>query len=349
MLEARFRKRRGEFVLDCDFTVPGGGLGVFGPSGSGKSTLLECLAGLLRPDEGEIRLDGEVLFGKGVDVPPERRGIALVFQDGALFPHLTVRQNLLYGARRQGPEAVGFDDAVSLLDLGGLLDRKTPGLSGGEARRVALGRALLSRPRMLVLDEPLTGLDEALRRRILPLLLEVRDRLRLPTLFVSHVLAEVLALSDRILVLEKGRQAALGATREVLHDPALFPVAEATGLENVMTVDLSAHEPADGVSLGTWAGQPVVLPLQEGARVRVALRASDIALTRHVEASSARNRWPARVASVTQAPSRVLVELDLSGETLLAELTRRAVTELALQPGSEVTAVVKATSFRVLG
>lgn len=349
MLEARFQKRRGDFTLSCDFTVPGGGLGVFGPSGSGKSTLLECVSGLLRPDSGEIRLDGEPLFGPGVDVPPERRGIALVFQDGALFPHLTVRQNLLYGASRKGPDTVGFDDAVSLLDLGALLDRRPPGLSGGEARRVALGRALLSRPRMLILDEPLTGLDEALRRRILPLLLEVRDRLHLPTLFVSHVLAEVLALSDRILVLEAGRQVALGPARQVLHDPSMFPVAEATGLENVLTVAVESSDPEAGVSVGTWAGQVVVLPLQEVARVRVALRASDIVLTRVSETTSARNRWPARVASITQAPSRVLVELDVAGETLLAELTRGGVTALGLQPGSEVTAVVKATSFRVLG
>lgn len=349
MLEARFRKRRGDFTLECDFTVPGGGLGVFGPSGSGKSTLLECLAGLLRPDEGEIRLDGDLLFGPSVDVPPERRGIALVFQDGALFPHLTVRANLLYGAGRPGRPVVGFDEAVDLLGLGSLLERRPAGLSGGEARRVALGRALLSRPRMLILDEPLTGLDEALRRRILPLLLEVRDRLHLPTLFVSHALAEVLAMSDRLLVLERGRQVALGGPREVLHTPALFPLAEAAGLENVLTVDIAASEPEDGVSLGTWAGRPVVLPLQETARVRVALRASDVALTQGTEPSSARNRWPARVASLTRAPSRVLVRLDLGGETLLAELTGRAVRELHLEEGAEVTAVVKATSFRVLG
>lgn len=356
MLQARFSKKRGNFQLSCNFAVPGGGLGIFGPSGSGKSTLLECVAGLLRPDEGEIVLDGEVLDAGRVHVPPERRGIALVFQEGALFPHLTVAGNLAYGRARRlgcGPEVITRDEVVDLLDLGPLMERRPQALSGGEARRVALGRALLSRPRMLILDEPLTGLDEQLRRRILPDLIRIRDRLRLPTLFVSHVLAEVLALSDRLLVLEAGRQVALGEARQVLHDPAVFPVAEATGLENVLEVTLRENVPADGVTRAEWHGLPVALPLQSGAWegvVRVALRASDVVLTHGSEASSARNRWPGRVVAVTATPSRVLVRLEVpGGESLLAEVTARAVADLGLVPGAEVTLVVKAMSFRILG
>jgi molybdate transport system ATP-binding protein len=199
---------RGDFRLQAQATLPDGVTGIHGPSGAGKSTLLALIAGLLRPQRGWLRFEHEVLVDVATDtfVPAWRRGIGMVFQDGLLFPHLNVRHNLQFGWARRTPEArrFGFDDVVALLELQPLLARRPALLSGGERQRVALGRALLSSPRLLLLDEPLSSLDPRLKDQILPFLRRVKQETRIPMLYVSHVRAELDYLADRVLKMERG-------------------------------------------------------------------------------------------------------------------------------------------------
>lgn len=210
-LELDVHWQRGEFALDVKAHSAARVTGLVGPSGAGKSTLLALVAGLQRPDRGRILLDGEVLCNTAakIFVPPEQRRIGIVYQDAQLFPHLSVRGNLLYGFNRRLPEErrFAFDEIVTLLDIGHLLERRPRLLSGGEKQRVALGRALLYSPRLLLLDEPLASLDRARREQILPFLREVRDRLQLPMLYVSHAAAEVEFLADAMWTLESGQLA----------------------------------------------------------------------------------------------------------------------------------------------
>ena len=210
-IEARFTGRLGEFRLDAAFTAPGRGVtGLFGPSGCGKTTLLRCLAGLTRVS-GRLKVGGEVWQDEGVFVAPHRRHAAYVFQDADLFSHLSVRGNLEFGLRRAGaPASAAFDEVVALLSLEGLLTRSTAKLSGGERQRVAIGRALLSQPRLLLLDEPLAGLDAAAKAEILPYLERLHDTLAIPVIHVSHDLAEIARLADHLIVMQAGRVVASG-------------------------------------------------------------------------------------------------------------------------------------------
>jgi molybdate transport system ATP-binding protein len=209
MLSFNLRYARGSFELAARAMVDGGVTGICGPSGSGKSTLLALLAGLLRPQAGVLRIDDDELIDseRGRFVPAWQRHFGLVFQDGQLFPHLTVRRNLLYGHDRLAPEARHFnlDTVLQLLEIGHLLDRRPTLLSGGERQRVALGRALLYSPRLLLLDEPLSSLDERLKQQILPFLKRVKEETRIPMLYVTHARAEVDYLADNVLMMERGR------------------------------------------------------------------------------------------------------------------------------------------------
>ena len=208
MLRLDVNFSRGDFQLRADVEVSTGVTGIFGPSGCGKSTLLGVVAGLLRPQRGRITFQGETFFdaGAGIHLPAWRRHAALVFQDGQLFPHLRVRQNLLYGHDRREATARRFkmDDAVDLLGLGLLLDRRPAQLSGGERQRVALGRALLYSPRLLLLDEPLAALDEALKAQILPYLVRLKREAGLPMLYVTHSRAELDAVADQVMTMAGG-------------------------------------------------------------------------------------------------------------------------------------------------
>jgi molybdate transport system ATP-binding protein len=214
VLTVEVEKRLGEFLLHAGFSAEGGATALFGPSGAGKTSLINMIAGLLRPDRGRIVLDGEVLFDetKRINVPAWRRRIGYVFQEGRLFPHLSVRRNLDYGRWMSGQaaDAQAFGHVVDLLDIGNLLERRPGKLSGGERQRVAVGRALLMMPRLLLLDEPLASLDAPRKREILPYLQRLRDEARVPMIYVSHDAAELRRLATRVVMLESGRVAAAG-------------------------------------------------------------------------------------------------------------------------------------------
>jgi molybdate transport system ATP-binding protein len=343
-LDIRLRHEFPGFRLEIDMILPGGLTCLFGRSGSGKTSIINAVAGLLRPDAARIVLDGSVLN----DLPPHRREIGYVFQDARLFPHLTVRDNLTYGARVQRRKVEGLDRIVELLGIGGLLARRPGTLSGGERQRVAIGRALLAQPRLLLMDEPLAALDEARKAEILPYIEALRDETRLPILYVSHALPEVARLATTIAVIEAGRLAALGPAAEILSDPVRAPLLGLRDAGAVLTARIAAHE-ADGLTrLETLAG-PLWLPRitgEPGRSVRVRIAAQDVMLSRtRPEGLSALNILPATVSAVHdgQGPG-VLVRLDLGAEFLLARLTRRSHVALGLQPGVAVHAVLKSVA-----
>ncbi len=219
-LELRLTHAFPGFKLDLDLTAPAGLTCLFGRSGSGKTTIINAVAGLLRPDTARIVLDGVALH----DLPPHQRRVGYVFQDARLFPHLTVAQNLTYAARIRRQQAKGFDRIVGLLGIGALLDRRPATLSGGERQRVAIGRALLSDPRILLMDEPLAALDEARKAEILPYIEALRDAFGLPILYVSHALPEVARLATSIAVIDAGRLLAFGPAARLLSDPETAPL-----------------------------------------------------------------------------------------------------------------------------
>lgn len=215
MLEVNVQKKLGSFSINVAFLVKAPGItALFGPSGSGKTSVINMVAGLLKPDQGQISVNGNTVFDsrRGIDVPPNRRRLGYVFQDGRLFPHMSVKSNLTYGMKltRKGEQGVSFDKAVDVLDLGTLLHRRPAKLSGGEKQRVAIGRALLTNPSVLLMDEPLSSLDEARKSEIIPFVLRMQKEFLIPTLYVSHSTDEISSLADHVVVIQSGEVASNG-------------------------------------------------------------------------------------------------------------------------------------------
>lgn len=354
MIEVAARHRFGSFTLEVAFGAPVGVTALFGASGSGKSTVLSIVAGLLRPQAGRVALDGAVLLDTagGVDVPAERRRCGVVFQDAKLLPHLSVETNLRYGARRAPRDAAGpgFGEVVDLLGIGPLLGRRPRALSGGERQRVALGRALLSRPRLLLMDEPLAALDGPRKTEILPFLERLRDVSGLPILYVTHALDEVDRLADTLVLMEAGRVLAAGPLEALAARPDLPVLSGRRDAGAVLACVVDAHDPARGLTRLGFAGGQLEVPLRPepaGARLRLRLRARDVAVA--IEAPrgiSSHNILRATVASIGPAGAHeAYVTLRVGPTTVLARLTRDAVARLGLAPGWEVFALVKSTAF----
>lgn len=350
----RFRYREG-FALDAAFELPDGISALFGPSGSGKSTCLALIAGLLHPETGTIRTGRRVLVdvARRRRIPPHRRRVAMVFQDHLLFPHQTVLANLRYGLSRRGRAAIAFDDVVEVLELRPLLHRYPAQLSGGQKRRVALGRALLAQPELLMMDEPLTGIDEALRDRILEHLQRVHEHWRLPMLMVSHDQVAVRRLARHVVVLEAGRVVAQGPLSQTLDHATLETMATHPGPINLLRVD-RVRQLADH-SEGRIGDQPFYLPQHataETAYIRCLPR--DVALTlQDVPRISMRNHLHGTVRDMVRVQNdargvQIYVAVDV-GQPLWAELTPAAVRELDLKPGTPVVCLLKATAAEQVG
>jgi len=351
-LEVRLTHRLPGVALDLAFDAPAGLTALFGRSGAGKTTVVNAVAGLLRPDAGRIVAEGTVLLDtdSGICLPPHRRRVGYVFQDARLFPHLTVRQNLLYGNRLAPVDEPGatLDRIVELLGIGPLLDRRPGALSGGEKSRVALGRAILAKPRVLLMDEPLAALDEARKAEILPYLERLRDEIGLPMLYVSHSLAEVARLATTIVLIEAGRCTAAGPAADILSDPALAPGMGLREAGAILPARVAAQEDDGLTRLDTAAG-PVWLPrvpAAPGTPLRIRILAQDVMIaTRRPEALSALNVLPGRVVALREGEGPgVMVQLSLGGAPILARITRRSAAALGLAPGREVYAVLKAVS-----
>jgi len=343
------RKTLGSFTLDVDFSVAGEDIGIFGQSGSGKSTLVGLLAGLAEPDEGEIYLDDICLFSskRRVALPPHKRRVAIVFQDSCLFPHLSVRSNLLYGFRRcRGDQRkVDFASLVEVLRLEPLLERGVGNLSGGERQRVALGRAVLANPRLLLLDEPLSALDDTLKFQIIPYLKEVGARFRIPYLFISHSLLEMRLMAHQVIALEGGRIAAHTTSDALARDKmGRSPM----GYLNLLQLEALGEQ--EGFFLYRWGDNEVRLSAgDERPKGLFELSSRDIILfKKHPEAISARNLLECTVESTFASGHKVGVELCCGNRKLVAEVVTAAASDLQLKEGSELYAVVKASSFRRL-
>jgi len=350
---------RGDFRLAVDLHLEGNAAGIFGPSGAGKTTLLHALTGLLHPRSGRIALDGEVLYDSKMSlrVPPHRRRIGMVFQDARLFPHLSVAGNLRYGERLLPADErrIHFNEVVELLEIGGLLERPVRHLSGGERQRVALGRALLASPRLLLLDEPLSSLDRRLKAQILPYLRRVHRTLGVPLLIVSHDLGDILHLTDRLIILDHGRVAGHGRYLDLARDPRVSGILRSSGLLNVLRLRPVEHRPEHGVILLAFAGAPpdaatVVAPYHDGGdgEIDVALRPEDIALAlERVEHISIQNQLPGEIVSIHQADSRILCVVNV-GTDLLVDITYQALETLELVPGKRVWCLFKAHALQSL-
>ena len=356
MLEVSVLKQLPGFRLDATLTAPTPGvIALFGRSGSGKSTLTNIISGLVSPDVGTVSLDGEALtdIRRGISVPAERRQIGYVFQDARLFPHLSVAGNLHYGLSRavRAPQFIRFEEVVALLGLETLLQRRPHQLSGGERQRVALGRALLSQPQLLLLDEPLAALDFPRREEVLPYFESLRDWLSIPMVYVSHQFEEVLRLATYIVLLEAGRVLAAGPVDEISLRSELRGVIAPDLVGSVVSGTVAAVDPA-GSTVELWVGSgrlKVSLPaLPLGTRVRVQLLARDIILaTQPIAGLSVRNALRGIVTEIAaEELASVLVKVDVGGPVLLARITASAREDLDLKPGDAVWALVKAVSTR---
>ncbi len=324
-------------------------------SGCGKTTLVNIISGLLAPDEGSVRLDDTVLTDTraGVAIPVEKRRIGYVFQDPRLFPHFSILGNLRYGQKRAAPvtHSIGFDEIVALLGLGALLDRRPHQLSGGERQRASLGRALLSQPRLLLLDEPLASLDVGRREEVLPYLEALRDRLSIPMVYVSHQFDEVLRLATHVVLMDAGRVLTQGTLNEVSLRPELRALVGPDSVGAVIDAVVAKVDAGRGMAdlqLGTGTLYVSLRDVAVGARVRVQLLARDIILaTEPTHGLSVQNSLKGTVAEISDDDHEaVLVKVDIGGEIVLARITQNALDALHLRPGSTVWVLVKAVSTR---
>lgn len=351
----RFRVEHPGFSLDVDLRLPGRGvIALFGPSGSGKTTVLRCVAGLQRADSGYLSFNGDCWQddSRRIFLPTHRRPLGYVFQEASLFPHLDVRRNLTYGMRRipVGERRVSFDQAIDLLGIGHLLERAPSGLSGGERQRVGIARALLTSPRLLLLDEPLAALDHQRKQEILPYLERLHDELSIPVLYVSHAPDEVARLADHLVVMDKGRVLASGSLSDTL---ARLDLPIRLGEDAGVVLDGQVAE-RDGrwhllrVQCGEaslWVRDTGVAP---GHHVRVRILARDVSVAREpVIGNSMLNTLPAQVLSLGEDahPALALVKLQVGRAAVLARLTHRSADQLGLTPGLPVWIQIKAVAL----
>lgn len=356
VIEVAVRHRLGAFELDARFESTGRLTALFGRSGSGKTSLVDIIAGLIVPAQGRVVVDGQVLVDTqaGVFVPKHRRRIGYVFQDARLFPHLSVRQNLLFGRWFSPRDAASGSELAGVLDLlgiGHLLERRPGALSGGEKQRVAIGRALLSKPRLLLMDEPLASLDEARKAEILPYIERLRDEIGVPIVYVSHSVAEVVRLATTLVTVDQGRVTACGPTGEVMSRLDVAGLSGAVEAGSIIEARVAGHEEGyDLTRLETRAGtlQVARSAVPPGGRVRVRILASDVLISLGQPIGvSALNILPGRVVEIGARGRSGAVELliDCGGETLLARLTVKSVDALGLAAGSPVHAVIKSVSI----
>jgi molybdate transport system ATP-binding protein len=353
-IEACIRHRFGAFALDASFRIERPGLTVlFGASGSGKTTTINALAGLFRPREGRIAIGDHVLLdtARGIFVPPRGRRIGYVFQDSRLFPHMSVRDNLAFGWKRTGSMDVReFDSIVALLGLEHLLERKPAKLSGGERSRVALGRALLAHPKLLLLDEPLAALDAARREEILPYLERLRDEAKIPMFYVTHSVEELSRLANQVIVLKAGQVVRTADVFELLSDLEFSSLTGIPSYGAVVPAVVAEHRDADGLSILSFDGGTLAVPQIDrlpGSALRIRVRAEDILLAlERPSRISANNVLEAKVTAIHFA-DRVYadVQLGCGGAKLVARITRSSLGRLEIAEGTAVFAIVKSVTI----
>jgi molybdate transport system ATP-binding protein len=349
------RHRLGDFTLDAAFTSNGGVTALFGRSGSGKTSLIRIIAGLARPVEGRVQLGDDVLVdtGRRLFVPPHRRRFGYVFQEARLFPHLTVRQNLAYGRwfSPKGVRAENPDRVVDLLGIGDLLDRQPTNLSGGEKQRVAIGRALLASPRLLLMDEPLAALDEERKAEILPYLERLRDEAGIPIVYVSHSVAEVARLADTVVLMAGGRVEAMGPVSDVLGGPRLAAAADRREAGSVLSGHVEARDAEHGLAtIRLDGGAAILVPgvaVVPGETVRLRIPARDVMVaTVRPEGLSALNILAGTVVAIEpDGEGMVSLRIACGGDPVRARITALSAERLGLAPGLPVHAVIKTVAL----
>ena len=354
MLELSVWRRQGDFTVQLDLTAGQGVTALFGPSGSGKTSVINMVSGLYRPDRGRIVVDGRVLFDSqaGIDLPPEKRRLGYVFQDGRLFPHLSVRANLTFGMDRVPADqrSVSVDDVVDVLGIGHLLDRRPARLSGGEKQRVAIGRALLASPRILLMDEPLAALDTQRKAEVLPFVASLSKRFAIPILYVSHAMDEVLHLADTLVLMDGGQAAAVGVVEDLLARPDLRVLTGRLDAGAAVKAIVAGHDATYGVSTLAFAGGTLFVAgcdLPVGTPVRVRVHARDVAIAIEPPSRvSIRNVLPATVRSVSETEGHLAdIMLDCGGTVLWSRITAMGQSQLKLAPGMKVYALIKALTI----
>ncbi len=398
MIWLNFRKRLGNFTLRLDCTLTKKVTAFLGESGSGKSTLLNCISGILTPDEGEIAFGDEVLDDAKARIhqPPEKRRFGYVFQEGYLFPHLTVEQNIRYGepARRGGarlknaptelshgePSRHGaarlknaptelnpgellenaptdlLSKVIDTLEIGTLLKRYPRQLSGGQRQRVAIARALAMKPRLLLMDEPLASLDHGLKHRILPYLHHVKETFDVPMLYVTHSISEALAIADEAFLLSDGEITASGEPHQLLTAPAALPIAQLTGVENILSLPIASSDKVSGITALQIGSQRIVVPYTDEAHLQsmsqdvpIAIRAEDILISLEPNLPiSARNILKGTLREMHRAGDRTLLTIDVEGHPLSVKITHDAREQLQLREGMSCYCVIKANAINLL-
>jgi len=341
------------FKLHAEFSAGPGLTAFFGRSGSGKTTLVNLIAGLATPNTGRIEVSNDVLFDadKGINLPPERRRVGYVFQEDRLFPHMTVRSNLTYGQRfrNKATKRHYLDDVTDLLDIGALLDRRPAGLSGGERQRVAIGRALLSSPDILLMDEPLASLDSARKSQILPFIERLRDDVGIPIVYVSHAIDEVVRLADTMVIMDNGSTVAAGPVEDIMSRLDLRPLTGRYEAGAVFPVTVAGEDKTYGLTKLAFPGGRLWVPALNqamGYKMRVRIRARDVSLSlsRPID-SSFLNVVEGNVMEIRpDSGPQTEILLDV-GTPLIARVTRKSVAAMRLQPGTKVFALIKAAAI----
>jgi molybdate transport system ATP-binding protein len=354
MIDVDIEERLGAFRLEVEFSADAPIVGLFGRSGAGKTSVVNAIAGIGRPSRGSIRINDHVLFdsARGIDVPPEQRRIGYVFQDALLFPHLDVESNLLYGLHRRAPSERFIDRqrVVELLGLHGFLRRTPQTLSGGEKQRVAIGRALLAQPRILLMDEPLAALDVPRKMEVLDYIERLRDELSIPIVYVSHSVAEITRLADTVVVLSEGKCLASGDVEDVMGRLELRPATGRYEAGSLLEARVQSHDRGDRLTTLIFDGGELHVPTLDAAvgdRIRVRIRSRDVSLALlRPERISILNVLAGRVASIgDESGPAVEVRISVGSAMVNARVTHRSLQQLGLHAGQEVFALVKAVSF----
>jgi molybdate transport system ATP-binding protein len=353
-IEVRLAGKLGDFSLQAEFAMPGQGVtGLFGPSGCGKSTILRCLAGLTRLKRGHVAVEGKVWQDSGTFLAPHRRSIGFVFQEPCLFAHLSVMENLCYGWSRskEKREELNLDSVVKLMGIGSLLRRATQKLSGGEMQRIAIARALLSQPRLLLMDEPLSALDHDSREEILLCLEDLHRKLALPVIYVTHDISELERFADHLILMAKDGYVCATGNFATLTTHLSLPIAQRRDAAAALDVVVVSHDRNYDITTCRIGAAPLLVPGDlgpVGVMRRVLILASDVGLVRgeRPRGTSVLNILPARIlsaATLSNGRMTVLLALDNAGVggRLLAGITRKSWDELVLQPGDQVQALIK--------
>jgi molybdate transport system ATP-binding protein len=354
MIKVDVERRVGDLDLAVRFDLDARVTALFGRSGAGKTTVVNLIAGLIRPDRGRIEIDGRVLFDSvaGVDVPVHERRVGYIFQESRLFPHYSVRRNLLYGRDLVASEEryVDFDHIVELLGLKDLLERRPGDLSGGEKQRVAIGRALLASPRILLLDEPLASLDARRKHEILEYVELIRDDVRIPMIYVSHSVEEVVRLAEQVVLLNAGKVAAVGEVEEVMGRPDLGAAAHIFEGGTVIDAKLTAQDMKYELATLAFDGGTLAVPNVDaliGEPIRLRIRARDVSIALDAPRGiSIQNVLRGRVQAIGEPVGGVvIVSIAVGAVTLRSRVTRRAAEELELKAGLDIFALIKAVSL----